>query len=502
MTAPLRAGLSIRNMSKTYPAQVALRRVDLDVAAGQVHALLGQNGSGKSTLIKALAGYHRPDPGAAAWLNGEQFELGSSVAAHAAGVRFVHQDLGLVGELDVIDNLALGGSFEGRRWLSNRREAAAARRVLEPYGLDIDVRMPVRDCSPAQRAIVAIARALRGGLPGEGLLVLDEPTATLPEREVRLLFSAIRSICAQGTAVLYVTHRLGEVFELAETVTVLRDGVAVASMPVAETTPDEVVTHIAGRALDQLYPPAPPPRAEIAVEVIDLGGQELNGVSFSLHSGEILGVAGITGSGRDELNPLLFGSAAVRTGRVRVRGHEHRPSPAASIRAGLGYLPADRRTLSAIPAHSVRENVTLPALGAPALGWLGNRHQAADVQPWLRRLQVQPADPERPFATLSGGNQQKSVLARWLRAGSSVLLLDEPTQGVDVGGKRAIYDALGAAARGGAAVLMTSTDAEELAEVCDRVLVLRGGRLAAVLVGAALSADAIVAESLREEVPA
>ncbi len=501
MTVPLQAGLSIRGLSKTYPAQVALRRVDLDVAAGQVHALLGQNGSGKSTLIKALAGYHQPDPGAAAWLNGRPFELGSAVAAHAAGVRFVHQDLGLVGDLDVIDNLALGGSFEGRRWLSNRREAAAAQRVLDPYGLDIDVRAAVRDCSPAQRTIIAIARALRGGVPGEGLLVLDEPTATLPEREVLLLFSAIRSICARGTAVLYVTHRLGEVFEIAQTVTVLRDGVAVASMPVEQTTPDEVITQIAGRPLDQLYPPTPAPRADVVLDVADLRGPGLAGVSFRLHGGEILGVAGITGSGRDEFNPLLFGSDCAE-GRVRIDGREHRPSPAASIAAGLAYLPADRRNLSAIPAHSVRENITLPALGEHSLRWLGNRREAADVLPWLHRLQVQPADPERPFATLSGGNQQKAVLARWLRAGSRIFLLDEPTQGVDVGGKRAIYDALGAVARDGAAVLMTSSDADELAEVCDRVLVLRAGRLVAELTGAALSADAVVAETLREDVVA
>jgi ribose transport system ATP-binding protein len=497
--APNTVGLQIRNLSKTYPSQVALRGVCLDVAPGRVHALLGQNGSGKSTLIKVLAGYHHPDEGAQAWLNGQPFELGSAGAAHTAGMRFVHQDLGLVPAMDVIDNLALGRSYKGRRWLSNREEAATARDLLIPFGLDVDVRTLLRNLTPAERTVVAIARALRGGISNSSVLVLDEPTATLPESETQLLFEAVRRVCAQGTAVLYVTHRLGEVFTLADTVTILRDGRRVITEPVSETSHDDLITHIAGRPLTQIYPPPPTPESTVVLDANAISGGAVQGVTVAVRQGEILGVAGISGSGRDDLNQLLFGSVSMTSGEVAIGGHRYRQlTPGVAIAAGVAYLPADRRTLSAIPSLTVRENVTLPKLGKRSLGWLGSRSERRDVDEWLRRLQVKPADSDRPFATLSGGNQQKVVLARWLRCGSRVLLLDEPTQGIDVGGKRAIYDALGDAARGGAAVVMSSSDAEELAEVCDRVIVLRNGRITAALDGLGLRADAIVAETLRE----
>nr|MDP9168867.1 sugar ABC transporter ATP-binding protein [Actinomycetota bacterium] len=379
------------------------------------------------------------------------------------------------------------------------REQVAARRQLAPFGIDVDAGAPLRQLSAAQRTIVAIARALRGGVSGSGVLILDEPTATLPEHEVQLLFAAVRSVCAEGTAVLYVTHRLGEVFALADTVTVLRDGVKVVTTTVADIDSEQLITHIAGRPLAQLYPPPPQPETAIALEATNICGTDLAGVSLRLRRGEILGIAGISGSGRDELNQLLFGSTPPQAGSVTVGGHTYRAlSPKTAIGAGLAYLPADRRSLSAIPVHTVRENVTLPRLGRQSLSWLGARSEGHDVAAWLRRLAVVPAEPERPFATLSGGNQQKTVLARWLRCGSRILLLDEPTQGVDVGGKRAIYDVLGAAARDGAAVIMASSDVEELAEVCDRVLVLRDGRAAAELSGRGLSAEAITAQTLTE----
>lgn len=490
--------LRIRNLSKTYPAQVALRGVDLDLAPGKVHALLGQNGSGKSTLIKTLAGYHRPDDGAQAWLNGSPFELGSASAAHAAGLRFIHQDLGLVPDLDVIDNLALGGSYEGYLWLSNRAEAAAARTLLEDLGVDLDVNRPLRSLPPAQRTVVAIARALRGGVSANGVLVLDEPTANLPEKEVEILFDVVRTVCAQGTAVLYVTHRLGEVFQIADDVSVLRDGQKVITAPVKQLTHDELVTHIAGRPLTQLYPSPPAPRKEIMMHVDGVSGDVVRDVSFPVHAGEVLGIAGITGSGREGINRLLFGATPMTAGTVSVSGRPLvRTTPQRSIAAGIAYIPADRRSQSALPEMSVRENVTLVRLGKP-LGWLGYGNERKDVATWLQRLEVTPPDPDRAFKNLSGGNQQKTVLARWLRRGSKVFLLDEPTQGVDVGGKQAIYEALGDAARAGAAIVMASSDAEELAEVCDRVLVMREGRVAAVLAGDELRADAIATETLRE----
>ncbi|MFD2415685.1 sugar ABC transporter ATP-binding protein [Amycolatopsis pigmentata] len=493
------AGLHLRRVSKTFPAQRALADVDLDLEPGRVHALLGQNGSGKSTLIKILAGYHTPDPGSAAWLNGEPLTLGSPSAAHRAGLRFIHQDLGLVPGLDVVDNLALGTRYGGRWWLRERPEAAAARALLSDFIDDVDVRRPVRDLSAAQQTIVAIARALRDRVADGGVLVLDEPTATLPEHEVDVLFETVRRVQRTGAAVLYVTHRLGEVFELADTVTVLRDGVKVRTTAVSATDHADLIAQIAGRPLEQLYPTPPEKREQVLLSARHLKGNTVREAGFDLHSGEILGVAGVDGSGRDELNSLLFGRYAADSGEVRVDGRVLAPAqPSSSIAAGLGYLPADRRNLAATPTMTVAENVTLPKIGKRPLGWLSRRSETRETLPWIRRLRVVPTDPQRPFSTLSGGNQQKALLARWLRCGSRVLLLDEPTQGVDIAGKRAIYDALGEAARDGAGVIVASSDADELAEICERVLVFRDGRLTTALEGPALTAGAIVTASLHE----
>ena len=298
---------------------------------------------------------------------------------------------------------------------------------------------------------------------------------------------------------LYVTHRLNEVFELADTVTVLRDGVRIETTAVANVDSDQLITLIAGRPLTQLYPPPPARGTAVALEARDICGTELAGVSFRIHQGEMLGLAGISGSGRDELNQVLFGSVPRRGGSVAIAGRSYAAlSPRTAIDAGVAYLPADRRNLGAIPTDSVRENVTLPRIGPRSLAWVGARQEGRRVTDWLHKLGVAPPEPERPFATLSGGNQQKAVLARWLRCGSRVLLLDEPTQGVDVGGKRAIYDALGDAARDGAAILLASSDVEELAETCDRVLVLRRGRVAAELSGPSLTAEAITAQAMHD----
>ncbi|PRZ39710.1 monosaccharide ABC transporter ATP-binding protein (CUT2 family) [Antricoccus suffuscus] len=496
-------GLSLRGMSKSFPGQRALAGVDLDILPGTVHALLGANGSGKSTLIKILAGYHSPDPGSTAYLNGEPLTLGSATAAHRAGLRFVHQDLGLIPDLNVIDNLALGSEYAGKWWLSGRREAAAARELVQMLMDGVDVRRPVRELSPAQKTILAIARTLRGTSSAAGLLVLDEPTATLPAHEVDVLFEVVRRVQATGTPVLYVTHRLDEVFQIADTVSVLRDGRHVFSSAVNQTTQRELVTHIAGRPLDELYPAPPTSAGAVLLTARGVSGRGVRDLDLDLHAGEILGVAGLDGSGRDELNRLLFGQQLPFAGQITIAGTPVTlGQPPASISAGVGYLPADRRLHSATPYMTLTENVTLPDLPSPSLRWISLRAEQRDVRTWLKRLEVSPAAPERQFSTLSGGNQQKTVLARWLRRGSRVLLLDEPTQGVDVGGKQAIYNALGQAARGGAALLITSSDAEELAEICATVLVMRDGRITARLSGPTLTTDAIVSASLTEGTPA
>ena len=493
--------LSLEGLSKVFQGQRALDDVDLEVRPGEVHALLGQNGSGKSTLIKILAGYHQPEPGAHAEFMGEELDLGSPSAAREAGIRFIHQDLGLVDEFDAVDNLALGGSYAGTAWLSGRRERRAARERLERYGIELDISVPAHRLPAAQRTMLAIVRALDSGLAADGLLVLDEPTAALHSREVHHLFSLVRQVRDRGGGVLYVTHRLEEVFEICDRVTVLRDGRNAGTRDTAELDHDNLVELIIGRPLEAFYPLPPQPRSDVALAVAGLSGGTVSAVDLELHKGEIVGVTGLVGSGVESLLGLIFGGEKPTAGRIELDGKAIEPgSPAASVKAGLAFASQDRKRLGGMLDWSLRENVTLPRVqGSGPLRWLGARAERSDARPWLERLDVVPCDPERSFASLSGGNQQKVVLARWLRCGASAYVLEEPTNGVDLGAKHAIYESLSSVASDGAGVLLSSADAEELCSICDRVLVMRDGRIAATLDRAQLSVDLVVAEALRSD---
>jgi len=498
-----RPALALEGMSKVFRGQRALDNVDLELRAGEVHALLGQNGSGKSTLIKVLAGYHQPEPGWKAEFYGAPLALGNPEAAARAGIRFIHQDLGLVDDLSVVDNLALPHGYAGRWWLSSRRERRAAQRLLHEYEVDLDPSQPVRTLSPARQAMVAIVRALRDGVGESGLLVLDEPTAALQAEDVAHLFNLIAKIRERRGTVLYVTHRLHEVFEIADRVTVLRDGRRITTTDVASLDHDRLVELILGRPLEDLYPPLPDPGTAPALEVEGLRGHGVRDVSLAVREGEIVGVTGLVGSGYESVLHLLFGARKREAGAVRMAGGTLvDPSPYAAIKAGLAFAPADRKRLSAMLSWTIRENVTLPKLDAGRRRtWLSARRERGDVTRWLGRLEVTPNEPERVFGTLSGGNQQKAVLARWLRCGAKVFLLEEPTNGVDMGAKSAIYRSLAEVAAGGAGVLVSSSDGEELCAICDRVLVMRDGRIATVLDRAAVTVERLLAESVRESAP-
>jgi ribose transport system ATP-binding protein len=495
--------LRVEGVSKTFPGQRALSAVNLELGRGEVRALLGENGSGKSTLIKILAGYHQPDPGWRAWADGAPLQLGSAGAARAAGLRFIHQDLGLVAELDVIDNLALGEHYVGRRWLSRRREAAEAERLLSRYGVEMDVFAPVRSLSPAERTIVAVVRALRDTLD-RSVLVLDEPTASLSGPEVTRLFEVIRAVRDHRGSLLYVTHRLQEVFEIADRVTVLRDGHEIADCSTDELSEDQLIEMLVGRPLGSFVSAREMSRREdVTLEVRELAGERVQDVSFAAARGEILGIAGIIGSGREELPYLLYGSRPWASGAIRI-GESAFDSITIrqSIAAGMVFAGADRQRDSVIPAMLVRENLTLPRIPhAELTGWLSAGTERGEVRGWLERLDIRPSEPDRPLATLSGGNQQRVVLARWLRCEPQILLLEEPTRGVDIGAKAAIYRLIADAARDGMTVVVFSSDAEELATLCERVLVLRAGRIAGELSGAGLSEGAIVEQSIMEGSP-
>jgi ribose transport system ATP-binding protein len=493
--------LHISGLSKHFGPQVALHDVALSLHGGQVCALIGQNGSGKSTLIKILAGYHSPDPGASIAFRGEAVSVESRTAAWRAHLRFIHQDLGLIPTMSVLDNLALGTGYRtaptGRiRWRQERRRAHA---ILEQFGLgDLDTGRPVSGLGQVERTLIAVGRALMEWDDDNGVLVLDEPTAALSQPEVKRLFAALAPLRGRGVAILFVSHRFEEAFEIADRVVVLRDGRVVADRSIKGLDEPTLMELMLGRTPEALYPATAPPRDDDALIVRRLSGRRVRELSLSVQQGEIVGVAGLAGSGREDVSGLLFGDLPAIGGEIVVENHRlTRPSPAAAIKLGIALVPSDRVHRSVFGQASVRENITLPMLRPLWRRYrLDRSRERRDVQQWIARVQLTPSEPERPMSSLSGGNQQKGVLARWLRIAPRVLLLDEPTQGVDLGSKSAIFALIADSAAGGAAVLICSSEAKDLASVCDRVLVLRHGSVVSQLSGAALSEQRIVAAML------
>jgi ribose transport system ATP-binding protein len=489
------AALELRGVSKSFGGQPALSDVSLTLERGQIHALLGQNGSGKSTLIKVLAGYHKPEPGAVGSLYGVSLALDGHPSGSSAPIRFVHQDRGLVGALNAVDNLALTTGYEGRWWLRSSREARRARHFLEDYGVTIDVDARVDTLSVANQTMLAILRAVKEQ-DRPIVLVIDEATASLTSEDVSLLFRLLRDIRDRGGSVLYVTHRLGEVLTLADQVTVLRDGHNVATRSVESLTHEDLVHLIIGREVTAFQPSAVGVRDDPVLAVRELSAQGVNNVSLAVHPGEVVGVTGLVGSGFERLPALIFGSERRDGGSVRVQGGaDIDPSPRASISAGLVFAPVDRQ-VSTMRDWSLAENITLPRLdtvGKLMPWWLSYRAERGDASTWLRRLEVVPSGPAVRLSALSGGNQQRVVLARWLRTGFKVMLLEDPTAGVDVGVKPAIYEAIAEAARAGAGVLISISDAEEAVEVCNRLIVMRDGAIAATLTREEFAIDRIIA---------
>jgi ribose transport system ATP-binding protein len=486
--------LTIERLSKTFPGTRALVDVAIDIRPGEVHALVGQNGSGKSTLIKTLAGYHTPDAGAIAELDAEPFVLGHEVPD---GLRFVHQDLGLVLELNAMDNLALRGDFirgfGGRvRWSEQEEETY---RLLERFDIDLDIHRPLAEATPVQRTVVTIAAALQGW-NGGGVLVLDEPTAVLPHDEVERLLAMVREVQRSGTSVLYVSHRLDEIFQIADRVTVLRAGRVVGTLPVADVDQRGLAQLMVGAEVDPAYraPVAARPDSPVVLELRDVRARRLHGLNLDVHRGEILGIAGLAGDGVNELPYLIAGYPRhAASGSIRLpRRSDDWIDVSDAKRLGIPLVPADRAHEAIVPDFSVSENLSLSVLGG--LGSRGRLSLAAEqelVERWTERLEVVTAGSEAMISTLSGGNQQKVVLARCLARDPELLVLSEPTAGVDIGTRVAIYELLAALARDGLTVIVSSSDLGDLLAMCTRIVVLRDGR-----VGAELSAQGLTEHAL------
>ncbi len=495
------ATLDVTNLSKAFPGTQALTDVDLRIDQGEVHALVGQNGSGKSTFIKILAGFYQPDPGWSATAYGQPLTLGNTVMARAAGLRFVHQDLGLVESESIVDNLALGFGYQTSRvkrikWGKERKNAAAA---FGRLGYDLDVTQPIRTLSPVERTAVAIARALRDWTPDRALLlVLDEPTATMPHSNVERLLELVARVRSMGSSVLYVSHHLDEVMSISDRVTVLRDGRRVMAAATADTSLTEVIEMMTGDlAQSALALQAATERAEVvnaapALELTDLASAQVEPLSLQVRPGEIVGIAGLAGSGRESIASMIFGGRP-RTGTVRIHDKTvNSLSPGDAIEAGIGFVPGDRRGEGLVLAMTVQENMTLPNMSDYWRGFIIRKdRETSDVRTWMNRLNVVASGPGQLINDLSGGNQQKVVIGKWLRLKPKVLLLDEPTQGVDVAAKAGIHQLVEQAAAEGAAVLICSSDEQELVDVCDSVHVMYRGRVVATLDRASLTSAAL-----------
>jgi ribose transport system ATP-binding protein len=494
--------LSVRNATKIFGAQVALDDVSIEVQPGEVRALVGQNGCGKSTLIKILAGFHAPEPGTAAAVGGTELSFEDPVASEAAGLRFVHQDLGLVGNLDAVDNMALGQGYitNPAKTIKWRKERARAREALAALGYDINVKIPVAGLQMSERTAVAIARAMSDRGSPVRMLILDEPTANLPNAEAQRLYQLVRRVADTGVAVLFVSHHFDEVFEMADSVTVLRDGKHIVTRPVEGLSEEELIELVVGRKLD-VHDRMNADEREHDQEVLTVSavaGGSVSDLGLTLHRGEVVGVAGITGSGREAVASLVFGGME-RSGEITVGGKTLPPNrPDVSIERGIALVPAERHANASLLEQTLRENITLVDPGRHmTLGILRRRPERADVRIWLDKLSVKPAgQTEYTMTQLSGGNQQKVIVARWLRQEPDVLILDEPTQGVDVGAKADIHRLIDEAAAQGTGVLVCSTDHEELVRVCDRVVIMRRGRVAEILRGGQISADSITAATI------
>ncbi len=484
--------LDVSSVSKTFGGTRALRDVNLRIAGGEIHGLAGANGSGKSSLIKILSGYHSPDPGGEVKIGGKKLRFGSPESSYGLGSRFVQQDLGLVDEASVADNLYVNGRYPTRfgtvRARALRQDTLA---TLAEVGLELDPRLPVGRLSPAMKTGLAVARALRHDpVSPAKLLVLDEPTASLPEKEVQALLEILRRAASRGVGILYVTHRLDELFALGCGVTVLRDGSQISCFAPSELTWTKVVHSITGKEYERPVPAdgvSPARRAGRRVLSVEhLSAHRLTDVSFEVNAGEIVGVAGVSGSGREVLLSAIFGGTGLLSGSVRV-GEVLVPPlrPDLSVGEGVAYLPADRKASGGMLSLSARDNLCLPRL-RPFWrhGWFQDAAEQAETERWFDELTVRPwRATERPLALFSGGNQQKILLAKWLRCQPRLLLLDEPTQGVDIGVRAEVHRRLLDSAREGAALLVGSTDLEELEILCDRVLILRDGCIGSEMVG-------------------
>lgn len=496
--------LSVSNLSKTFGGARALRGVSFKVLPGEVHGLLGKNGSGKSTLVKILAGFHAPDAGGSLEFNGETVNLPLKPGDYRRlGMSFVHQNLGLVPSLTVLENLRLVQLTTAKTAFINwPAERAAARAALTRFGLDFDPDQRVDKLTPVERALLAIVRAFEEieaarAITGKpGLVLLDEPTPFLPAEGVAKLFALVRSIAALGSSVIFISHDIDEVMEITDHITVLRDGEVAGELVTAKATHAQIVEMIVGRHIAASAPRAAIIDRPVFARVENLAGKLLEPSELDVGKGEILGLTGLIGSGYEEVPYLLFGARPCRSGAIAIEGGTRIElsslDPKGAIDRGFALLPGDRQGASGVDSLPIVDNMFLPDVSRFfKAGRMQNGAMVREAHALGTAFEVRPNDPGLKLSALSGGNAQKVLIARWMNRSPALLLLDEPTQGVDVGTREQIFAALRKAAAEGMSVICASSDAEQLAEICDRVLVFAKGRICNQLSGADVTKDGI-----------
>jgi ribose transport system ATP-binding protein len=471
--------LEMNNIIKTYPGVRALDNVSFDVAKGEVHALVGENGAGKSTLMKILAGAQSMDSGEIL-INGEQVHVTTPQKAMELGVSIIYQEFNLVPYLNAAENIYLGREPKATvpGFIDFGKMYADSQAVIDQLGVDLNVRTPVNNLSIAQQQMIEIAKATsRNSM----IIAMDEPSATLTEHEMHALFDLIRSLKAKGVSIIYISHRLEEIFEIADRVTVFRDGKYVGTKPIAETDRDDLIKMMVGRELTDVIPKVPAEIKGPALEVRNLTRKGvIEDINFTVHQGEILGLAGLVGAGRTEVARAIFGADTIDAGEIWLDGKQIKVrSPKDAIRQGIGLVTEDRKALGLILGMVVRENISLANLDAlTKLGFVNRGAEKKISMQYIEDLMIKTPSCEQQVQNLSGGNQQKVVLAKWLFTQSKVLIFDEPTRGIDVGAKTEIYHLMNRLAASGAAIIMISSELPEIMGMSDRILVMHEGHIA------------------------
>jgi rhamnose transport system ATP-binding protein len=485
----------MRNIAKSFGATQALEDVSLALRAGEVHALLGENGAGKSTLIKIMTGVYQPDQGGI-FLSGEPVAIGSAAQAQLAGIAAIYQEPLLFPDLNVAENIFISHQDRGAvaRWGRMFREAE---QILARLGVTLDVRSPARGLTLAAQQSVEIAKAISLNVR---VLIMDEPTASLSAHEVARLFKLVRGLREQGVAILFVSHRLEEVFEIADAVTVFRDGRRISTRPRAEVTPQGAIADMVGREMGLLQARPPAPQGDLLLEVRGLGRTGVfQDVSFDVRRGEVLGFAGLIGAGRTDIALALFGIEPATAGTIELDGRAQViRSPRQAMACGIAYLSEDRRLLGLSLPMSIAANISLPALRRylNRLGLVRTGQERATAEAFRKRLTIRTPSVDLAVGKLSGGNQQKVMLSKWLNARPRLLILDEPTRGIDVGAKAEVHAMIGELAKEGIGIIMISSDLPEVLAISDRVLVMREGRQMAILDRAQATQEAVMTAAM------